>query len=254
MWFPESPPSSSSRAPSVLHPPHLSYCSPLPARHTPRLGDGRILNPPEESPCQSLLSASTMLPKAPTPHPALPLFLRTAEVFLRGSDGKESACNAGDRVRSLRQEDLPEKKMATHSRILAGTIPWKVKPGGLQSVTGPSMQAPHTGFLSILCSSSQLLRLGPPPDLPIHSHGFRDGPDLGCPMWSDLRACLAPWPRTLPSAPTHRALWICHLDLQQAFGHPVGRADPRGRRQCLESQKLSLSPDHTIPDIPYLLF
>ena len=101
-----------------------------------------------------------------------------------------------------------------------------------------------------LCSSSRLLSPGPPPDLPIHSHCLRDGPDLSCSMWSDPRAHLAPWPRALPSAPSHCALWMCHLDLQQAFGHPVGRADPRGRRQCLESQKLSQSPDHTIPDIP----
>ena len=36
-----------------------------------------------------------------------------------GSVGKESACNAGDRVRSLGQEDLLEKKMATYSSILA---------------------------------------------------------------------------------------------------------------------------------------
>ena len=49
------------------------------------------------------------------------------------SDGKESACNAGDLVgalgwspglepwvRALGQEDLLEKGMATHSSILAG--------------------------------------------------------------------------------------------------------------------------------------
>ena len=98
----------------------------------------------------SLLSASTMLPGAPTPHPLLPVFLRTAEGFLGGSDGKESACNAGDPGRSLGQEDLRGKEMATHSRILVGIIPRRVKPGRRQSVRGLSMHAPHTGFLSTL--------------------------------------------------------------------------------------------------------
>ena len=36
-----------------------------------------------------------------------------------GSDDKESACNAGDQVRSLYQEDPLEKGMAIHSSILA---------------------------------------------------------------------------------------------------------------------------------------
>ena len=49
-----------------------------------------------------------------------------------GSDGKESACNAGDlglipgSVRSL------EKGMATHLSILAWRIPWTEKPDRLQ--------------------------------------------------------------------------------------------------------------------------
>ena len=38
---------------------------------------------------------------------------------LWGADGKESACNAGDLVRSLSREDPLEKGMATHSSILA---------------------------------------------------------------------------------------------------------------------------------------
>ena len=37
------------------------------------------------------------------------------------------------RVRSLDWEDLPEKEMAMHSRILAWRIPWTEEPGGLQS-------------------------------------------------------------------------------------------------------------------------
>ena len=36
------------------------------------------------------------------------------------------------RVRSLGQEDPLEKRMATHSSILAWRIPWTKEPGGLQ--------------------------------------------------------------------------------------------------------------------------
>ena len=37
-------------------------------------------------------------------------------------------------VRSLGQEDPLEKKLATHSSILAWEIPWTEDPGGLQSL------------------------------------------------------------------------------------------------------------------------
>ena len=37
-------------------------------------------------------------------------------------------------VRSLGQDDPLEKKMATHSSILAWEIPWTEEPGGLQSM------------------------------------------------------------------------------------------------------------------------
>ena len=46
-----------------------------------------------------------------------------------GSDGKESACNAGVQVQSLGLEDPLEKGMATHSSILAWRIPWTEEPG-----------------------------------------------------------------------------------------------------------------------------
>ena len=38
------------------------------------------------------------------------------------------------RVRSLGQEDPPEKEMATHSSILAWESPWAEGPGGLESM------------------------------------------------------------------------------------------------------------------------
>ena len=38
------------------------------------------------------------------------------------------------RIRSLGQEDPPEKGMATHSSILAWKIPWTEEPGRLQFI------------------------------------------------------------------------------------------------------------------------
>ena len=37
-------------------------------------------------------------------------------------------------VRSLGQEDLLQKEMATHSNTLAWRIPWREEPDGLQSM------------------------------------------------------------------------------------------------------------------------
>ena len=55
-------------------------------------------------------------------------------LFPGGSDGKESACKAGDLGRFLGQEDLLEKGMASQSTMLALRIPWTEEPGGLQSM------------------------------------------------------------------------------------------------------------------------
>ena len=70
---------------------------------------------------------------------ALPLLshltlIISLESFPGGSDGKESACNAGDWVQSLGLEDPLEKGMATHPSILACEIPWTEEPGGLWSL------------------------------------------------------------------------------------------------------------------------
>ena len=58
-----------------------------------------------------------------------------AEGFPGGSDGKASACNAGDPGSILGWEDPLEKEMATHSSTLweiqvqswVGKIPWRRK-------------------------------------------------------------------------------------------------------------------------------
>ena len=54
--------------------------------------------------------------------------------FLSGSDGKESACNAGDPGSIPGSGRSLEKEMATHSSILAWRIPWTEEAGRLQSM------------------------------------------------------------------------------------------------------------------------
>ena len=55
-------------------------------------------------------------------------------ICLCGSDGKESACNAGDPDLTPGWEDPLEGGVATHSSILAWRIPWTEEPGGLRSI------------------------------------------------------------------------------------------------------------------------
>ena len=54
--------------------------------------------------------------------------------FPGGSDGKKSACNAGDLGLIPGWGRFPEKGMATHSSILAWRITWTEEPCGLQSM------------------------------------------------------------------------------------------------------------------------
>ena len=58
----------------------------------------------------------------------------TISGFPSGSDGKVSACNAGDPGSIPGWEDPLEKEMAIHSSTLAWKIPWTEEPGRLQSV------------------------------------------------------------------------------------------------------------------------
>ena len=57
--------------------------------------------------------------------------------FLGGSAVKNLPAMQVTRVRSLGREDPLEKKMATHSSILAWRIPWRKEPGGWQSMGFP---------------------------------------------------------------------------------------------------------------------
>ena len=51
-----------------------------------------------------------------------------------GSDGKVSACNAGDPGSIPRSEDPLETEMAVHSSTLAWKIPWTEEPDRPQSM------------------------------------------------------------------------------------------------------------------------
>ena len=54
--------------------------------------------------------------------------------FSDGSEGRETACNAGVPGSIAGWGDPLEKEMATHFSILAWRIPWTKEPGGLQSM------------------------------------------------------------------------------------------------------------------------
>ena len=54
--------------------------------------------------------------------------------FPGGSDGKVSACNAGDPGSIPRLGRSPGEGNAIHSSILAWRIPWTEEPGELQSI------------------------------------------------------------------------------------------------------------------------
>ena len=55
-----------------------------------------------------------------------------AEAFLATQMVKNLPAMQEKRVQSLGQEDLLEKRMATHSNTLAWRIPWTEEPDGLQ--------------------------------------------------------------------------------------------------------------------------
>ena len=64
--------------------------------------------------------------------PVMPIYI--VRGFASGSDGKESACYAGNLDSTFGLGKSLEKGMATHTSILAWRIPWTEEPGGLQSI------------------------------------------------------------------------------------------------------------------------
>ena len=75
--------------------------------------------------------------------------------FPGASDGKESACNAGDMGLIPRSEDLLEKGIATHSSILAWRIPWAEEPGGLRSTSSQRVGHDWADFTSFILFTSR---------------------------------------------------------------------------------------------------
>ena len=78
--------------------------------------------------------------------------------FPGDSDGKVSACNAGDRVWSIGWEDPRRRKWQPtlpFSSTLAWKIPWTEEPGGLQSM-GSQSQTQLSDFTA-LCSIQTVL-------------------------------------------------------------------------------------------------
>ena len=61
-------------------------------------------------------------------------FIYKTEGFPGGSNGKESACNAGDPGSISGSGRSPGEGNVTHSSTLACKIPWTEKPGRLQSM------------------------------------------------------------------------------------------------------------------------
>ena len=74
-----------------------------------------------------------------------------------GSDGKKSACSAGDRIWSLGRTGPLEKGMATHSSIPAWRISWTEEPGGLQSMGSQRVRHNFVTKSSIFLSTSDSL-------------------------------------------------------------------------------------------------
>ena len=61
-------------------------------------------------------------------------------MYMDGTSGKESTCNAGDMGSILGREDLLEKEMATYCSILAWKVPWTEEPGRLPSMGSQKSQ------------------------------------------------------------------------------------------------------------------
>ena len=111
-----------------------------------------------------------------------------------GSDGKESACNVGDWVRSLVWEDPLEEGMATHSSILAWRIPWTEEPGRLQS-TGLQRVGHHwvtkhmLPYISLVILYLVIL---------LGNCVFSDAFVLKIPLWAWPVYCLCWWSLLVP--------------------------------------------------------
>ena len=76
---------------------------------------------------------------------------RSRSDFPGGSDGKESACNAGCPGSIPVSGRSLEKEMETHSSILTWETPWTQEPAGLQSMGSQRVGHDWGVFSSIPC-------------------------------------------------------------------------------------------------------
>ena len=89
---------------------------------------------------QDIFNIDNLMSLVTSIHP----YIHPYTIFPCGSDGKASACNAGDpgsipglgRSPERSPGSFLEKETATHSSTLAWRVPWMEAPGGLQSM-GP---------------------------------------------------------------------------------------------------------------------
>ena len=94
-----------------------------------------------------------------------------------GSDGKESACDIRDPVRSLGQENPLKKDMAAHSSILVWRISWTEEPGGLLSMGSQRVSHDCSDLAHTQCmyweDPLEEVMATPPLFFPGKSHGQR---------------------------------------------------------------------------------
>ena len=141
--------------------------------------------------------------------------------FPVGSDSKESACNAGDPVQSLGQEDPLEKGMATHSSTLDWRIPWTEEPSRLCTAFGVA-ELDTTEQLMHTC----LTRLFMPP------HCVQGSSLSGSAVGASLP----------PSSWAQEALHQGRFSLS-----PSWTASPALRQRALKSQRPGLTWMNSIP-------
>ena len=130
--------------------------------------------------------------------------------FPGGSDGKESACSAGDPGSIPGLGRSPEKEMTVHSNILAWRIQWTEKPGGLQRA-GHGWVTEHSFLawfhqLHLRSSGIRSSRLGTPALVPFLI--FYAAPACFLPSSTCRTTCRAPLSVTKSLLPSLPFLWV----------------------------------------------
>ena len=122
----------------------------------------------------------------------LTTFLR-AQGFPHSSDGKESACGAGDLASVPGSGRSPGEGNGTHSSVLAWKVPWTEEPGGLQSMGSQGVGHHWATYICNTCTlrAQKFKTFSPNPSR--ESPFQEDAPAL---MNSPCTSLLAPGPYT----------------------------------------------------------